>query len=68
MSTKQPKPGVSRSERLSEEGLERLENQLARGIKIGQPILAQWIKRYGEPARHLIKKYDQYNINLENNH
>ena len=59
MSDKQPKPGVSRANRISNEGLERLEKQLAAGIKISQPVLAQWIKRYGEAARRIIKHYEQ---------
>lgn len=51
------KPGVSREQRISDEGLQRLERQLQRGAKINEPVLAQWIRRYGEPARALIQKY-----------
>ena len=51
------KPGVSREGRISEEGLQRLERQLQRGARIGESVLSQWIKRYGEPARSLIQKY-----------
>jgi hypothetical protein len=57
MTDKQPVPGVSRPERLSEEGLARLENQLKAGAHISPQVLAQWIKRYGEPAVAIIKKY-----------
>lgn len=57
MTDKQPAPGVSRPERLSEEGLARLENQLKAGVNISPLVLAQWIKRYGEPAVAIIKKY-----------
>jgi hypothetical protein len=50
-------PGVSRSERLSSEGLTRLENQLKAGVNVSPMVLAQWIRRYGEPAVAIIKKY-----------
>ena len=60
-----PTPGVSRQARLSDEGLQRLETQLAAGIKIGSPVLAQWIKRYGDPAREIIKQHGQYSDALE---
>lgn len=59
------KPGVSRSDRISDEGLLRLEKQLAAGIKISRPVLAQWIKRYGEPARTMIKQYNRYSADLD---
>jgi hypothetical protein len=51
-----PDPGVSREKRISEEGLSRLEKQLRRG-NISDMVLKQWIRRYGEPARELIKRY-----------
>lgn len=57
MSEQLPTPGVSRSERLTDEGLERLEKQLSAGIKISQMVLDQWIKRYGDRARKIIEKY-----------
>ena len=50
-------PGVSRENRISDEGLERLEKQLKLGIKIAQPVLQQWVRRYGDPARKLLKSY-----------
>jgi hypothetical protein len=50
-------PGVSRENRISDEGLERLEKQLKLGIKIAQPVLQQWVRRYGNPARKLLKSY-----------
>ncbi|MDH5484916.1 MAG: hypothetical protein OEY43_06720 [Gammaproteobacteria bacterium] len=55
-----PVPGVSRHNRISDEGLQRLEKQLASNLKISKVVLAQWIKRYGDPARNLIKKYACY--------
>jgi hypothetical protein len=50
-------PGVSRENRISDEGLERLEKQLKLGIKIAQPVLQQWVRRYGNPVRKLLKSY-----------
>ena len=50
-------PGISRDERISDEGLQRLERQLASGIRMKPLILQQWIKRYGEAAEKLIQKY-----------
>ncbi|MEZ5541484.1 MAG: hypothetical protein R3F42_05510 [Pseudomonadota bacterium] len=50
-------PGISRSERLSSAGLERLERQLARGGQISDAVLSQWIRRYGDAARAIIARY-----------
>lgn len=60
MNHKPSSPGVSRENRISDEGLIRLEKQLASGTKIAQQVLAQWIKRYGDSAIEIIKKYGQY--------
>ena len=65
MSNRHPNPGVSRERRISTTGLERLERHLQGGARIGRAVLAQWIKRYGEPARELIKQYGQYGEDLE---
>jgi hypothetical protein len=59
MNDKKPVPGVSRSERLSNEGLTRLESQLKSGVNVSPMVLAQWIKRYGKPAVEIIKKYQR---------
>jgi hypothetical protein len=58
-------PGVSRESRIGATGLERLERHLQGGAKIGRAVLTQWIRRYGEPARALIKRYGQYEEDLE---
>jgi hypothetical protein len=50
-------PGVSREKRISDEGLARLEKQLELGIRISEPVLQQWVRRYGDEARDLLKKY-----------
>lgn len=50
-------PGISREQRISSEGLMRLEKQLQSGINISSQVLNQWIKRYGDEARDIIKKY-----------
>lgn len=65
MNKKTPSPGVSRQARLSDEGLQRLEKQLVAGIKVALPVLAQWIRRYGEPAREIIKLHGQYKDELD---
>ena len=54
-----PIPGLEKNQRLSEEGLQRLEAQLQRGAGISPQVLAQWIRRYGEPARAIILKHGQ---------
>jgi hypothetical protein len=51
------KPGVSRKQRISQEGLLRLEKQLRSGVNISDQVLAQWVKRYGDDARNLILRY-----------
>ena len=58
-------PGVSRPERISAEGLKRLEKQLDSGMKVSTMVLAQWIRRYGDAARQIIKKYKQYQTELD---
>ncbi len=55
--SEQAKPGVSREQRVSSEGLIRLEKQLRAGVKINQMVLDQWVKRYGDDARKIIKDY-----------
>ena len=60
-----PNPGVSREERISEEGLQRLENHLQNGSRMSLPVLKQWIKRHGDSARQLIKQYDQYHPDMD---
>lgn len=56
--SKKPSPGVSRQTRISDEGLERLEKQLSAGVKISRLVLAQWVRRYGEEARVVLRRYD----------
>jgi len=58
-------PGVSREQRISDEGLERLEKQFNSGVKLSPMVLKQWIKRYGNSARDIIKKYDMYTSDLD---
>ncbi len=50
-------PGVSREKRISDEGLARLEKHLKLGAKINAQVLQQWVRRYGDDARDLLKKY-----------
>ncbi len=65
MTGRKPAPGVSREERISDTGLQRLEQHLQHGAKISRPVLAQWVKRYGEPAKTLLRKYGQYSSDLD---
>jgi hypothetical protein len=51
------RPGVSRTNRISEDGLERLHKQLASGVRISRPVLAQWVKRYGAAAQEIIDQW-----------
>jgi len=59
-------PGISREQRISSEGLMRLEKQLQSGIHISTLVLNQWIKRYGDDARDIIKKYGRDSNILDN--
>ncbi|MCK5382305.1 MAG: hypothetical protein KAJ65_00990 [Gammaproteobacteria bacterium] len=65
MSDRQPAPGISRTQRLSDEGLQRLDRQLASGSQISDAVLVQWIRRYGESARALIRQHGRYHAGLE---
>jgi len=58
-------PGVSRQDRLSEEGLARLESQLEKDARISDAVLSQWIRRYGETAREIIRNHGRYHEGLE---
>jgi len=50
-------PGVSREQRISDEGLLRLQKQLQHGARINHQVLRQWVKRYGDAARDLLKEH-----------
>jgi hypothetical protein len=52
---KSPKPGVTRDNRIDDEGLQRLERQLKQGARMSDAVLLQWVKRYGEAARSMIR-------------
>jgi hypothetical protein len=65
MTVKRGVPGISRENRLSDDGLQRLERQLISGSQITDPVLTQWIRRYGDSAREIIRKYDRYRTGLE---
>lgn len=65
MTVKPGTPGILRENRLSDEGLQRLERQLSSGSQISDQVLSQWIRRYGDTARAIIKKYDRYKTELE---
>lgn len=58
-------PGVERAERISDEGLKRLERQLASGSQVSDAVLAQWIVRYGDAARELVREHGRYHDGLE---
>ena len=57
-------PGISRDNRISEDGLQRLEKQLQRSGQISDAVLAQWIRRYGDAAREIIRKAGRYRDDL----
>ena len=57
MKTRKPEPGTARGQRLSDQGLARLERQLASGVNVSKHVLDQWIKRYGDAARKIIAKH-----------
>jgi len=60
MKDDRPIPGVSRQQRLVEEGLQRLHKQLSGGAAMTDPVLAQWIRRYGDAARDIIRQANRY--------
>lgn len=57
-------PGISRDNRISDDGLQRLEKQLQRGGQISDAVLAQWIRRYGDAAREIIRSAGRYRDDL----
>ena len=65
MTETEPRPGIRRDQRISEEGLERLVRQMQSGAAISDPVLTQWIRRYGEPARRIISDQGRYHPGLE---
>ncbi len=52
-----PSPGISRDARISDAGLQRLETLMQRGGQISDAVLLQWIHRYGEAARTIIRQH-----------
>ena len=50
-------PGISRDNRISGEGLQRLETLMRRGGQISDAVLLQWIRRYGDEARTVIRQH-----------
>jgi hypothetical protein len=50
-------PGISRDNRISDEGLQRLETLLQRGGQVSDTVLAQWIRRYGDAAREILRRH-----------
>ena len=50
-------PGVSREQRIPDECLKHLQKQLQSGVRISEPVLQQWVKRYGDAAIEIIEKY-----------
>ncbi|MGB5261757.1 MAG: hypothetical protein WBO34_14730 [Gammaproteobacteria bacterium] len=50
-------PGISRDNRISDEGLQRLETLLQRGGQVSDAVLAQWIRRYGDAARKILRRH-----------
>ena len=65
MTNEKPTPGVSRTSRISGEGLQRLDTQLQRGGNISTQVLSQWIRRYGDDARKIIKHHQQWREELD---
>ena len=65
MTHESPTPGLARQDRLSAEGLQRLEQHLKLGTAMSDQILAQWIRRYGEPARDLIRRHGRYRAEFD---
>lgn len=64
MTTSGSRPGISRTDRISEEGLGRLEIQLQRGARMAAQVREQWVRRYGQAAIELFKKYE-YDLDEE---
>ena len=58
-------PGVSRNSRISDEGLLRLDKQLQAGTRVSTAVLAQWIRRYGDSARNIIKQHQAWRAELD---
>jgi len=50
-------PGISRENRISNEGLLRLRRQLQSGTRLSKPVLDQWVQRYGDKAIELLKEF-----------
>lgn len=65
MTTTRPEPGVSRDQRLSDDGLARLQKHLTSGANMTDMVLAQWIRRYGGAARELIRQHGRYRAEFD---
>lgn len=58
-------PGVSRGERAEDEGLRRLDRQLTGGAAPNAEVLSQWVRRYGDAAREIIRRHGLYSEELD---
>jgi hypothetical protein len=50
-------PGIARDRSNAEDGLTRLRRQLASGARPSTMVLRQWVMRYGEAARRIIREH-----------
>jgi len=50
-------PGISRENRIANEGLLRLRRQLQSGTRLSKPVLDQWVQRYGDKAIELLREF-----------
>ena len=65
MTHRKPEPGVGQRNRSTADGLARLAIHLERGERISDMVLRQWIRRYGDDARELLRRHDRYHDSLE---
>ena len=65
MTSSLPAPGITRADRLSDEGMARLQKQLSSGARMSDTVLAQWIRRYGDPAREQIREHGRYTAEFD---
>ena len=58
------RPGISRDNRISDDGLQRLEKHLQRGGHISHTVNAQSTRRSRDPAREIIRGAGRYHDDL----
>lgn len=64
--TTKPRPDAFPKRTTTDDGLAQLEKQLRTASAISESVLLQWIRRYGEAARVIMRRHGRNPEDIEN--